>query len=1020
MRSFILIEIAILLSVGVAQADDWPMFRHDLSHSGTSNEILEPPLELLWRYTTGGPISSSPAVSGGVVYVGSYKDNNVYAIDAVAGVLKWKYMMTGSIVDSSPAVTGGVVYVGSSDNNVYALDSTTGALKWKYMTGGWVYSSPTVSGGVVYVGSSDNNVYALDSATGALKWKYMTDDDYYSSPTVSGGVVYVGSWDNNVYALNSATGALKWKYMTGDWVLSSPIVSGGVVYVGSSDNNVYALDSATGALKWKYITGGRVISSPAISGGVVYVGSYEDNNLYALDSATGALKWKYTTGGSISSSPAISGGVVYVGSYDANVYAIDAATGALKWKYMTGGAVRSSPAISGGVVYVGSTDGNLYAFKPSNIPTPTPSLTSTTTLTTTSSANTGYKTLTPGESWEIGNGYVLTASSIDPKATPRQVWLVLSKDGVKLDDKILSEGETYNFNNIIITKIKRIWAGSVSDFAELTDSYTSIASTPEPTPKTTAPWSNRGSKVLTVGEIWDVGYGWTLSAQSIDSKASPRQVWLVLSKDGIKLDDKVLSEGQTYNFNDIFLTKINRIWAGPTSDLVELTDAVVNLASSPTPTPTTTPSPIMTPVPTETLILQTPEPQDKTYWINAIFSIFLISVIALLLHKLKKLSRIENFLLSIKKGDAIAIGLIIVSLFLIWYTSDSVEAVVFFAIIIGIVTGLVFGCAWVIRVCVRVIRNRNYITKISERFKKLIESETAYRPEPKEPPKKPAPEEKPLTLPMRMEYLQSKGIEKPTPEGKPRRNFKISWVILIMLLIVMGSIGYTVYQKYSPLAELANCGNNCIDYKKVQVAQYETPVPDIKITNADAEKLIMDVPIIIRNPSAKDTETVKIDFDVSMEGKHLTKGTIPAYELPAKQNTTILIKDVVIKYEELGDVLQKVAERHGAEMVREGKANISMTTDLLIYFPIELFSINIYTFTIPIQIESEVPVDMLKQNEEAKKQIEEKVSTAIKEVQEKIKDTLPAIPTKTVPSPTATLPQKTALPLPAPSNPQFP
>jgi len=56
--------------------------------------------------------------------------------------------------------------------------------------------------------------------------------------------------------------------------------------------------------------------------------------------------------------------------------------------------------------------------------------------------------------------------------------------------------------------------------------------------------------------------------------------------------------------------------------------------------------------------------------------------------------------------------------------------------------------------------------------------------------------------------------------------------------------------------------------------------------------------IIIRNPSAKDTETVKIDFDVSVEGKHLTKGTIPAYELPAKQNTTILIKDVVIKYEE--------------------------------------------------------------------------------------------------------------------------
>jgi hypothetical protein len=272
----------------------------------------------------------------------------------------------------------------------------------------------------------------------------------------------------------------------------------------------------------------------------------------------------------------------------------------------------------------------------------------------------------------------------------------------------------------------------------------------------------------------------------------------------------------------------------------------------------------------------------------------------------------------------------------------------------------------------------------------------------------------------RREYLHSKVIEKPTPEGKPRRNFKISWVILIILLFVIGSIGYTVYQKYSPLSELANCGNNCIDYKKVQMAQYETSVPDIKITNADTEKLIMDIPIIIRNPSAKDTETVKIDFDVSLEGKHLTKGTIPAYELPAMQNTTILIKDVVLKYEELGAVLQTVAERHGAEMIIEGKANISMTTDLLIYFPIELFSINIYTFTIPIQIESEVPVDMLKQNEAVKRQIEEKVNIAIKEVQEKIKDMLPAIPAKTIPSPTATLSQEPALPLPTPSIPQFP
>jgi serine/threonine-protein kinase len=64
-------------------------------------------------------------------------------------------------VESSPAVAGGVVYVGSTDNYVYALDASTGDLRWRYQTGHRVESSPTVAGGVVYVGSTDNYVYAL-------------------------------------------------------------------------------------------------------------------------------------------------------------------------------------------------------------------------------------------------------------------------------------------------------------------------------------------------------------------------------------------------------------------------------------------------------------------------------------------------------------------------------------------------------------------------------------------------------------------------------------------------------------------------------------------------------------------------------------------------------------------------------------------------------------------------------------------------------------------------------------------
>ncbi|MCZ7358423.1 MAG: S-layer protein domain-containing protein [Candidatus Methanoperedens sp.] len=87
-------------------------------------------------------------------------------------------------------------------------------------------------------------------------------------------------------------------------------------------------------------------------------------------------------------------------------------------------------------------------------------------------------------------------------------------------------------------------------------------------------------KSLTVGETWDIGDGWTLLAQSVDAKASPRQVWLVLSKDGVKKDDKVIQQGGVYTYIEksfagetdvpLFITYVDSVFAGATSDMVQL------------------------------------------------------------------------------------------------------------------------------------------------------------------------------------------------------------------------------------------------------------------------------------------------------------------------------------------------------------------------------------------------------------------------------------------------------------------
>jgi outer membrane protein assembly factor BamB len=339
-------------------ADWWPMFHHDLTHTGCSTSAAPHTNATLWSYATNGVVFSSPAVVGGVVYVGS-NDGRVYALNALNGTQLWHYT-TSNIVHSSPAVAGGVVYVGSNDGRVYALNASTGTQVWNYTTSGTVESSPAVAGGVVYVGSLDGKVYALNASNGIQVWNYTTAPGLDSSPAAADGFVYVGS--DNVYCLNSSTGAKVWNYAASVG-FSSPTVTGDLVYIGSADYNVYALYTSNGTKKWNYKTGSSVTSSPAVAGGVVYVGS-TDNGVYALNASTGTQVWNYTTSNIVHSSPAVAGGVVYVGSFDGLVYALDAATGSQLWSYATPIGIASSPAVVGEVVYVGSEDthGIVYAF----------------------------------------------------------------------------------------------------------------------------------------------------------------------------------------------------------------------------------------------------------------------------------------------------------------------------------------------------------------------------------------------------------------------------------------------------------------------------------------------------------------------------------------------------------------------------------------------------------------------------------------------------------------------------------
>jgi outer membrane protein assembly factor BamB len=353
------------------------MFRGNPQHTGVYQAAGVPKFsKVKWKFHTNGSVFSSPAVAGGVVYVGS-SDGILYAVGIESGTLKWKFP-TGSRVASSPAVDGGVVFFASYDGNFYAVDTATGKKQWSFKTAGerrfagkhlhgsvpmaetmpdpfdFYLSSPTVWNGVVYFGSGDGNVYALDEASGTLKWKFQTGDVVHASPAIADGALFIGSWDSYFYALDAATGNEKWRFKTGEdpnihnqvGIQSSAAVNDGVVYFGCRDSNLYALDAASGQKKWAFNNQGSwVIGSPAVKDGKVYFATSDTSTLYAVDANSGSavMSLKYNRW-PLFSSPAIAGNMLYMGSHEGKLMAIDLAAQKTAWTFQTDGSIQNGPA----------------------------------------------------------------------------------------------------------------------------------------------------------------------------------------------------------------------------------------------------------------------------------------------------------------------------------------------------------------------------------------------------------------------------------------------------------------------------------------------------------------------------------------------------------------------------------------------------------------------------------------------------------------------------------------------------
>jgi polyvinyl alcohol dehydrogenase (cytochrome) len=347
-------------------------------------------LKQLWFFNAKDTVTATPAVAGGVAYVGDWS-GNFYAIDLKTGKPRWTYaahvhgqVYAGQIVSSAAVadVKGERTVFFGGGKTLYALGADDGEERWKHEVGrrgddndpSEIESSPVVADGLVIFGTDVHNsgkgepaaVIALDAATGEERWTTVT------APTEGDGATGPGCGD--VWGSPTVDPATRLVFVGTGNCTSSP------EGYGRFAEAIVALDLATGQVRWTYQPHGPnrddfdFAGAPNLfdAGDRALVGlGNKDAAYYAVDRSTGELVWRtqvtepgiprpnanYSTGGFIGAT-AVADGVVVGGTAVGGtpaLHALDAATGAIKWQQPEAADTYASAAVANGVVFLGST-----------------------------------------------------------------------------------------------------------------------------------------------------------------------------------------------------------------------------------------------------------------------------------------------------------------------------------------------------------------------------------------------------------------------------------------------------------------------------------------------------------------------------------------------------------------------------------------------------------------------------------------------------------------------------------------
>ncbi len=294
--------------VGGVADTPWPMFQHDVRHTGRSPllGIGANPVEV-WRTKlpwepggTGWGDGMSIGLDGNVYAV---SDGGLYAVEPAEGAIRWKYPHEGTTYAVPTVGSDGTLYWGVGDS--FAAISPAGQTLWGWrnLDGNHVFHSGSLL-------DTEGNIYFIHDGlwslypTGEMRWIVPFGDFFHGSPALG--------QDGTIYAMVPQRGLGAFR-PNGDlkWLVDAPIdyadpviADDGTIYVAfrmtyppSERAGILAVNP-DGTIKWRFTNSMNTMgpSTPALGpdGTIYFVDSRLDERvawaLYAVH-PDGKLKW---------------------------------------------------------------------------------------------------------------------------------------------------------------------------------------------------------------------------------------------------------------------------------------------------------------------------------------------------------------------------------------------------------------------------------------------------------------------------------------------------------------------------------------------------------------------------------------------------------------------------------------------------------------------------------------------------------------------------------------------------------